>query len=393
MKSFRLFPGRPPESVKNKVLINTMPLLAPLTGIGNYTLNLSKAFLALDQNSDYTFSYGFYYSKGLYSYNSNVFIRSLCKVKESLKKYHLFGVYGRKFKDLFPVLKRKEFDLYFEPNTIPAKVRAKKVVVTVCDLSFKKFPHYQPKDRAEYFNRHLDEGLKQSDRVIVLSEEIKNELIDMVGVRKEMINVIPAGIEGKIFKLYPKEEVESVRTKYSLPEKFILYIGSIEPRKNLKGLLDAYLNLNVRKEYKLVVVGAEGWGNREVLQIFSKHSDDILFLGYLPNIDIALLMNAAFCLAYPSFYEGFGLPPLEAMACGCPTVVSKVSSIPEVCGDAAYYIDPYKVDSISEGIYKVLTDKPLRQDLVKKGFERVKRFSWEESARKHMGVFKEVLNL
>ncbi len=116
MKSFRLFPRRPPESVKNKVITNTMPLLAPLTGIGNYTLNLSKAFLALDQNSDYTFSYGFYYSKGLYSYNSNVFIRSLCKVKESLKKYHLFGVYGWKFKDLFPVLKRKEFDLYFEPR-------------------------------------------------------------------------------------------------------------------------------------------------------------------------------------------------------------------------------------------------------------------------------------
>lgn len=391
MKSSRIFPGEHLEPARNKVIVNTLPLLAPLAGIGNYTLNISKAFLSLDQKSDYTFSYGNYYSRELYTYEDNFFIRCFCKVKESLKKNHLFALYARKLKDILPSLRGQEFDLYFEPNVIPTNIKAKKVVITVCDLSFKKFPHYQPRDRTEYFNRHLEEGLRRSDQIIVLSKEIKKELIDLMGIKEEVINVIPAGVDGRIFKIYSNEEVEGVRTKYRLPEKFILYVGTIEPRKNLKGLLDAFLRFNIKNEYKLILVGASGWENKDELQLFTSH-DDVMFLGHVPNVDIALLMNAASCLAYTSFYEGFGLPPLEAMACGCPVVVSDASSIPEACGDAAYYVDPHNIDSISEGICKVVTDETLRQVLIKKGLERVKHFSWEESAKKHLEVFKEALS-
>lgn len=377
--------------MNNKVVINTLPLLSPLTGIGTYILNLSKVFRSIDQSNEYTYFYG-YYGKKLSTYDDSAFLRGINNIKECLIKTPILSKYGRKIKDMLPALNRRSFDIYFEPNIIPTNIRAKKVVTTVCDLSFKKFPHCQPKDRAEYFNRHFEEGLKRSDQVIVLSTKIKEELMSIAGIKDEMISVIPAGVDEKIFKLYSKEEVESVRTKYRLPEKFILYVGTIEPRKNLKGLLEAFFRLDVRKEYKLVLVGASGWENKDELELFAKHTIDVIFLGHIPSIDIALLMNTASCLAYPSFYEGFGLPPLEAMACGCPVVVSNISSIPEVCGDAAHYVDPYKVDSISEGLYKVLTDKPLRQYLVQKGFERVKHFSWEKSARKHMDVFKEVLN-
>ncbi|MFQ5963116.1 MAG: glycosyltransferase family 4 protein [Candidatus Scalinduaceae bacterium] len=391
MKPYRLSLREYPESVRNKVVINALPLLSPLTGIGNYTLNLSRAFLSLDQKNEYTFFYG-YYSKELYTYSDSSVIRSLYKVKENLKKSSLIGSYGRKCKDILSSLKRQEFDLYFESNFIPTNIRAKKVVTAVCDLSFKKFPHCHPKDRIKYFDKYFDEGLKRSDRVIVLSSEIKNELVALMGIKKEMIIVIPAGIDRDIFKIYPKEEEERVREKYQLPEKFIFYVGTIEPRKNLKGLLEAYLRLNTKKEFKLVIAGAPGWKNKDVLQSLSNHIDDVLFLGNLPNIDVAILMNMASCLIYPSFYEGFGLPPLEAMACGCPVVVSNTSSLPEACGDAAYYVDPYKVDSIAEGIYKVLTDETLRFSLINKGLERSKNFSWEQSAKAHLKVFKDVLN-
>ncbi|MCR4289243.1 MAG: glycosyltransferase family 4 protein [Candidatus Scalindua sp.] len=379
------------NSIKNKVVINGIPLLSPLTGIGNYTLNLSKAFLSLDQKSEFTFFYG-YYSKELRTFNNSAIIRRLYKVKEFLKKNSIISAGIRNCKDMSASLKQEEFSLYFESNFIPTNIRARKVVTAVSDLSLKKFPHYHPRDRVEYFDKNFDKGLKRSDRLIVLSSMIKNELVGLMGVKKDKITVIPPGIDKGIFKFYPKREMENMKKKYHLPKKFIFYLGTIEPRKNLKGLIDAYLQLNIKKEFKLVIVGASGWKNKDVMQSFSNHVDDVLFLGNLPNIDIALMMNMASCLVYPSFYEGFGLPPLEAMACGCPAVVSNLPSIQEACGDAAYYIDPYNVDNITESIYSVLTNKELSQSLVKKGLERTRDFRWEKSARAHLKVFEEVLN-
>ena len=392
MKNFGLSPGRYSDSANCKIVINTIPLLGPLTGIGNYTFNLSKTFLSIGQGYDYTFSYGNYCTKDIRTFEDSVLLRGLSKVKENLKRTPLFGAYGRMFKDIMPTLNKGKYDLYFEPNFIPTNIKAEKIVTAVCDLSFKKFPHCHPRDRIEYFNKHFEEGLKRSDRVIVLSSKIKNELVDISGIKKDAINVIPAGVDREMFRFYPKEDVEKVCEKYHLPEKFILYVGAIEPRKNLKGLLNAYFRLDVRKEFKLVLVGALGWENKDELQLFTNYEEDIIFLGHIPSIDIAHLMNKASCLVYPSIYEGFGLPPLEAMACGCPVVVSEVSSIPEACGDAAYYVDPYKPDSIAEGLNKVLTDETLRQVLIKNGLERIKSFSWEESARKHLEVFNDVLN-
>jgi len=377
--------------MSNRVVINTLPLLSPITGIGTYILNLSKAFRSLDQGNEYTYFYG-YFGRKLLTYEDSAFIRSFSNAKEGFIKNPLFSKYGRKFKDMLPALNRRNFDLYFEPNITPTNIKAKKVVTTVCDLSFKKFPHCQPKDRTEYFNQHFDEGLKRSNRVIVLSKKIKEELLGLTKIKDEMVDVIPAGVDRSIFKQYSGELADGVKEKYSLPEKFILYVGTIEPRKNLKGLLDAYLSRDIKSEFKLVIVGASGWGNKEELKLFADHMDDVVFLGHIPSIDIALLMNTASCLVYPSFYEGFGLPPLEAMACGCPVVVSNISSLPETCGDAVYYVDPYNVNSITDGIHKVVTDEAIRESLIKRGLERAKNFCWEKSAKEHLKVFNDILN-
>jgi glycosyltransferase involved in cell wall biosynthesis len=140
------------------------------------------------------------------------------------------------------------------------------------------------------------------------------------------------------------------------------------------------------------LVGFEGWNNPEVMELLNKIGDDAKYMGYIQTKNLAYIYNLANLFIFPSLYEGFGLPPLEAMASGCPVVVSNVASLPEVCGDAAYYVNPYDVESIADGIYKVVNDKELRENLVQKGLERAKLFSWEKSAREHLKVFEEVLN-
>jgi glycosyltransferase involved in cell wall biosynthesis len=180
----------------------------------------------------------------------------------------------------------------------------------------------------------------------------------------------------------------------SLPEKFILSVGSLEPRKNLSGLLQAFGQMKSRwgKEFKLVLAGLQGWENKTIWEQIQQLGDDVLYLGYVPITELGKLYNLASLFVYPSFYEGFGLPPLEAMACGCPVVVSNAASLPEVCGEAAHYVNPYEVESIAAGIEKVLRDDAYRKDLIGKGLARTEQFTWEKSAREHLRVFEETVN-
>ena len=173
----------------------------------------------------------------------------------------------------------------------------------------------------------------------------------------------------------------------------MLFVGSIEPRKNLKSLIGAYLSLDkgIRKDTKLVLAGFKGWENEEIMQLLKKVKSDVVYLGYLSNIELGKLYNLATLFVYPSLYEGFGLPPLEAMACGCPVVVSDTASLPEVCGDAAQYVDPRDVDSIAEGIDKVLSDEAHRRSLIARGIARSKLFSWDKAAKKHLEVFEDAV--
>jgi glycosyltransferase involved in cell wall biosynthesis len=151
------------------------------------------------------------------------------------------------------------------------------------------------------------------------------------------------------------------------------------------------MNKSLRKDYKLVLVGFRGWNNKKIMKELEELKDDVIYLGYVSNTELGQLYNLATLFVCPSFYEGFGLPPLEAMSCGCPVVTSNTASLPEVCGDAAYYVDPYDVDSIAEGISRVVTDEELRNGLSKKGLANAAKFSWAKSAQEHLKVFKEAI--
>jgi glycosyltransferase involved in cell wall biosynthesis len=375
-----------------RIVINTIPLLYPLTGVGSYTYHIAQSLRAIDPINDYTYFYG-YYSRNLHAYyneNKKIFYR----VKELVKKMPIFRwIVARKLvRGFVNAVSPRNFDLYFEPNFMPINIKSRCTVVTIFDFSFILYPQWHPKERINDFEEYFWKNLKRSDRIIVISDYIKKEGVNL-GLPEEKLRTIHLGIDHEVFKTYPPQDLQLLRKHYKLPEHFILFVGSIEPRKNLENLVRSYINLDegIRKDIKLVLAGFKGWENKEIMALLKEVKSDVLYLGYLPDKELGELYNLATLFVYPSMYEGFGLPPLEAMACCCPVVASNVASLPEVCGDAALYVDPHDVNSIAEGIHKVLTDDDLRQSLIEKGLERAKLFSWEKSAKEHIKVFEEVL--
>jgi glycosyltransferase involved in cell wall biosynthesis len=184
------------------------------------------------------------------------------------------------------------------------------------------------------------------------------------------------------------------KEKYKLDREFILFVSTIEPRKNLPGLLQAYRRLrdDYKREELLVLAGSNGWLWEEVYETVAKLNLErhVAFLGRVPSEDLVYLYNAAQVLVHPSFYEGFGLTPLEAMTCGAPTIVSNTSSLPEVVGDAAVLINPHDIEGLTVAIWRVLTDKELCEDLICKGLKRAQKFSWQQAAEKTLEVYHKV---
>jgi len=370
--------------LKPKLLIDTLSLLSSLTGIGRYTYEIAKEIEKANR-FDTNYFYG-YFSKKLLTPSSSSHTKNL---KSIVVKNTFIKKTVRKLLSLSSKILAPSYDIYWQPNFIPnQEIRAKKIVTTLHDFSFILHKEYHPKERIEYFEKYFFQNIVKSDVIITGSEYSKQEILERLDFRKDQIKVIYHGIDHTLFKRY-----YDVKVSFKLPKKFIFSVGSIEPRKNLLGLLKAYDKLaeTIKEEYKLVLAGFKGWENREIMSIIEQNQNSIYYLGYISDEELAKVYNLATLFVYPSFYEGFGLPPLEAMACGTPVVTSNVSSLPEVGGDAVVYCDPYRIDDINEKIKFVLNDTGLQQTMIEKGLERAKMFTWEKSAMQHMEVFKEVL--
>src|SRR5712692_6685016 len=372
-----------------RIAIDTIPLLSPLTGVGQYTSQLIRYFNLLSPENDYTYYYGYFTNKLLYGNKQTLRVNNFLG-RIPVLKYEL-----RKVKDILSYFHLKKFDLYFEPNFVPINIRARKIVTTVHDFSFQLFPEAHPKDRIKYFSKCFFTNIMRSNRIITDSAYVGDEAKSFLHLPDEMITPIHLGVEHEVFRLYDRESLELSRRELKLPDRFILFVGTRERRKNLDGLLRAYLALPryLKDEFKLVLVGPQGWENDADERMVHEVGKSIVNLGYIETQQLAYVYNLASLFVFPSLYEGFGLPPLEAMACGCPVVVSKEASLPEVCGDAAYYVDPKDVDSVAEGMSRVLGDETLRKSLIARGVERAKLFSWEKTARKTLDVFEEVMGM
>jgi len=230
-------------------------------------------------------------------------------------------------------------------------------------------------------------GIKRASHIIAISQNTRNDLIKYLKIPDDRISVIYNGVDHSIFKPYDVK---------LLNKPYILYIGSERPRKNLDRLFAAFAKLKGEfPELKLVKVGTPGRSEKYRRDTMKKLGSlgitrDIIFIDHMPELELAYYYSSATLLAYPSFYEGFGLPPLEAMACGCPVITSNTSSLPEVVGEAGIMVNPYDTDSLVKAMRQVLTDAKLRDDMIRKGFEQSKRFSWEKTARETLEVYNKV---
>jgi glycosyltransferase involved in cell wall biosynthesis len=370
--------------IKNNFIINTIPLLSPLTGIGRYTYEISKK-IKDDNDLDTYFFYG-YYSKNILDIKKTSKSKILKKI---ITKNQLIKKISRKLLLHVSKFYSPAFDLYWEPNFIPLEnIKAKKIVTSVHDFSFILHKEYHPKERIEYFENNFFKKIYISDAIICFSEFTKNEILERLNIDQKKIKVIYHGLDHNLFKIK-----KDLKVNFELPKKFILCVGSIEPRKNLISLLKAYNNLDmsIKKEYKLILTGFKGWENQEIVSLINQNKDYVNYLGYISDEELVAVYNLATLFVYPSFYEGFGLPVLEAMACGTPVVCSNTTSLPEVGGDAVVYCNPYNINHIKERIEMVLNDEKIQKEMIVKGLERAKQFTWEKSAKKHLEVFKEVL--
>jgi glycosyltransferase involved in cell wall biosynthesis len=232
--------------------------------------------------------------------------------------------------------------------------------------------------------------------VIVPSEHTAKDVVEVMGVPREKIGVIAYGVGEEYYPERTRGDRDALRRRHGLPhERYILYVGTLEPRKNLPALIAAFGRLSrVRRSHCLVLAGSPGWGVQEIHDAIDRSglAGAVVMPGYLPADELRSLYSYADLFVFPSLYEGFGLPPLEAMACGAPVITSNTSSLPEVVGDAALQVDPRDVEALAHAMKSVLEDESLAAILRARGFDRVKRFSWEETARRTLEVYRRVGN-
>jgi glycosyltransferase involved in cell wall biosynthesis len=293
-----------------------------------------------------------------------------------------------------PFLARQaQLDLIHAPVNIVPLVSGAARVVTIHDLAFLEYPEQYPSMQRRYLTEMTRASTRRADRVIAVSEYTARDVAQRLDVDPERITAVPNGVDASFVPRQGSEELRRFKWKNSLPADFLLFVGTLQPRKNLIGLLRAYARIPAETRIPLYVVGGEGWMYREIFDEVSSLgiSRDVVFPGYAASETLPLWYSAAAACIYPSYYEGFGLPVLEAMACGVPVVTSDRTSLPEVAGDAAILVNPDDPDDIASGITMVLEDAERRHAMSRAGVEQAGRFTWQRTARETVAVYRNVL--
>jgi glycosyltransferase involved in cell wall biosynthesis len=285
-------------------------------------------------------------------------------------------------------------DLFHATEHLLPKLARARSVFTLHDTAYLRFPEYHLARNRIYLRTMMPRFLRRADRIIAVSENTRRDALRFYPLDQEKIEVIPEGVEERFRPDVGRDVVSRIRHRYTLPERFLLSIGTIEPRKNLSTLVEAYAALRPRHpEVGLVIAGSRGWlYERFFEQLRSLGLEDrVIFTGHVPEDDIPALLNAAEVFAFPSEFEGFGLPPLEAMACGIPVVSSNAASLPEVVGDAGLLLPPRDVGGWVTALGRLLDDRQLRADLSARGLARARLFSWDTAARRTLEVYRSVM--
>ena len=376
-----------------RVGINAMALLSPRTGIGKYVYLLGKEFIASVEIQP-----RFFYAKHWSDALRHDPVPNIASLKSGIKKYvpNAYVVSRMATQACFSAgLLRDPLDLYHDPNYLAYRFNGP-TVITVHDLSWIRHPGTHPKDRIRVMDRYFPKSLEQSAAIITDCEFVKEELIEVFGVPAAKMHPVPLGVSSS-FRPVPSMECSDVLKANGLGfGGYFLSVGTLEPRKNIATVIDAFSKLHreIQEKYPLVLVGMRGWLTSGIEAKMQPLIDKGLIktLGFIPDAQMPVLYSGAAAFLFPSLYEGFGLPPLEAMACGTPVIVSNSSSIPEVVGDAGAFFEAMDVNGIAEAMRRVVDDPGWREELSARGIERAARFSWRRTAEETIAVYHKVFN-
>jgi len=359
-------------------------------GIGRYAINLIRSMAKILVNEQWIEIVLFAGPRTQIDFlvPDNILVSNrIRKIKSSLVRSFLF----------FPIiLPEEKIDVFhgLDHASLPLFNKRGKFVITIHDIITFIFPEFFTWKHRKIINFMLPKMLARADKLIADSHSTKNDLSQFFKIDDAKITVIHLGLEER-FKIVSFQEIEKIRKKYHIKDDYILFVGVLEPRKNIVSILGA---LSILKQTgklrgrKLVVAGKTGWLFKEIFKKVqeSKLEKDVIFTGFVNEEDLPALYSGALFSVFPSLYEGFGLPVLEAMGCGTPVITSKVSSLPEVVGDAAILVDPMNIEELAWRMEMLCESSDLREELGKKGLERSKLFSWEKTAQKTLEVYKEL---
>lgn len=365
------------------IAINSRSFLLPrYTGIGRYAFNLVRNLLDIDRDNQYTL----YARKGLFDRKRR--LPAIHAPNLTVREDHFgFGPAG--------VIPR--FDVFHSPAPEMCPVKKHKLVVTIHDLVYKMFPEGHTPDACRQTDRQIRSLIPRARKFICCSESTRGDLMRFFEIPWEKTVVIHQGVDHDVFYSIGENEKQNALQRLKemgIKTDYVLFVGTIEPRKNLERVLEAFAGLVKRGVFsgQLVIAGMMGWKTDGVHQavVDLGINSHVLFLGYVRDFELRYLYNCCEAFVFPSMYEGFGYPILEALCCGAPVVTSDVSSCPEVAGDAAITVNPASSEEIAAAVEDILINEDLRADMVKKGFLRAEGFSFRKNAEQTLSVYREV---
>jgi glycosyltransferase involved in cell wall biosynthesis len=375
-----------------RVGINATALLSPRTGIGQYVYHLGREFLESGEVEPY-----FFYAKNWGTALRSEPLRNIATLKTKIKRFvpKPYVIARLILQARFSAgLRKHPVDVYHEPNYLAYRFSGPSVV-TAHDASWVRHPETHPADRLDAIGRYFHRSLEAASAVLTDSDFVKQEMVELFGVAPEKIFPILLGVSPEFFPRTPAECNAMLADHRLAHGQYVLSVGTLEPRKNIPALIDAYsmLPANLQQRFPLVLVGMRGWltSGLEARMKPLVERGVIKPLGYVADEMMPLIYSGAAAFVFPSLYEGFGLPPLEAMACGTPVISSRSSSLPEVVGDAGVLVDPLNVDALAESLHRVLEDREFAELLGQQGVRRAAGFSWKKTAAETIAVYRRAL--
>jgi glycosyltransferase involved in cell wall biosynthesis len=367
------------------VTIDARYVAASQSGVGMYTANLVQALATLDSENRYTYIIRDGQPELIVGRNFRPWTTRI-----SFENHWVGDLWQNVYLPLH--LRTRRVDLFHGPAVfLPLIKLGFRTVVTIHDLVAFRFPQTIPTKYALYMRLMIRLAVRSADRVITASMQTRNDLVERLRVPSDKIEVIHEALAASFTPVNDPARLAEVRRRYGLLEPYILFVGNLEPRKNLVRLIEAYARLKRRSAFphRLVLAGKRGWLYRPIFEAVERFGlgREVVFTGYVPPEDLPVLYALADVFAFPSLYEGFGLPVLEAMACGTPVITACTGSLPEVAGDAAWYVEPEDVDAHTEGMARVLRDDEIRKRLVARGHLQAKRFSWTRTAKATLDIY------